>query len=85
MKFAVALQCRSLMRLYQQYIEEAEQMCAEEGVTCIALDTFTDDERANPGTGIPEPTPYGAWVLARMIQEKANLVGTQEARTRQGG
>ena len=45
-------------------------MCAEEGVTCISLDIFGDLERANPGTGIPEPTPYGAWKLAKMIQEK---------------
>ena len=69
MKFAVALTCRNLNRLYTQYIEESKQICAEEGVTCIPLDHFTDDERANPGSGIPEPTPYGAWALAKLIQE----------------
>ena len=42
-------------------------MCAEEGVTCIALDYWGDDEKANPGSGIPEPTPYGAWELAKTI------------------
>ena len=46
-------------------------MCAEECVTCIALDIFTDAEKAvdTGRTLIPEPTPYGAWRLAKMIQE----------------
>ena len=70
MKFMVALTCRSLNSLYAQYIEEAKQMCEEEGITCIPLDFFTDEERIGPGTGIPEPTPYGAWILAKRIQEK---------------
>ena len=69
MKFAVALTCRNLNSLYAQLLEEAEQMCQEEGITCIKLDSFTGEERANPGTGIPEPTPYGAWRLAKLIQE----------------
>ena len=33
------------------------------------LDFFGDAEKADPGTMIPEPTPYGAWKLAKMIQE----------------
>ena len=47
-------------------------MCAEEGITCIPLDFFGDDEKAvdTGRTLIPEPTPYGAWSLAKMIQEK---------------
>ena len=69
MKFAVGLTCRSLNGLYQQYIEEALQMCEEEGITCIPLDFFTGDEAAveTGRTLIPEPTPYGAWKLAKMI------------------
>ena len=53
-------------------------MCAEENVTCMALDFFGDDERANPGTGIPEPTPYGAWKLAKMVQERVCEVMKKE-------
>ena len=47
-------------------------MCAEEGITCIPLDFFGDDEKAvdTGRTLIPEPTPFGAWSLAKMIQEK---------------
>ena len=44
-------------------------MCEEEGVHCIPLDHFTDKERIGPGTGIPEPTPFGAISLAKLIQE----------------
>ena len=32
------------------------------------LSFFGDNEKADPGTFIPEPTPYGAWKLAKMIQ-----------------
>ena len=72
MKFAVRLTCKNLDNLYHQFIEEAEAMCAEEGVTCIPLDFFGDDEKAvdTGRTLIPEPTPYGAWKLASMIQER---------------
>ena len=44
-------------------------MCAEEGITCFALDFFGADEKAvdTGRTLIPEPTPYGAWKLAQMI------------------
>ena len=68
MKFAVCITARrSLSAIYQQCLEVANQTCAEEGISCIPLDHFGDDERANPGTGIPEPTPRGAWVLAKLI------------------
>ena len=70
MKFAVCLRARrSLGTIYEQCIEVAKKTCAEEGIGFINLDHFGDDERANPGTGIPEPTPYGAWALAKLIQE----------------
>mmetsp|Transcript_12905 Transcript_12905/g.26831 ORF Transcript_12905/g.26831 Transcript_12905/m.26831 type:complete len:91 (+) Transcript_12905:79-351(+) len=57
--------CTSLMNLYNQLVEETLEMCAEEGVTCMALDDF--DEVA--GAGIPEPTPAGARDLALRIQK----------------
>lgn len=57
--------CMSLMSLYNQLIEEAQAMCAEEGVTCMSLADF--DEVA--GVGIPEPTPTGAKDLAYRIRK----------------
>mmetsp|Transcript_93917 Transcript_93917/g.166178 ORF Transcript_93917/g.166178 Transcript_93917/m.166178 type:complete len:249 (-) Transcript_93917:59-805(-) len=56
--------CTSLMTLYNRLIEEALEMCAEEGVHCLTLDDF--DEVG--GVGIPEPTPAGAKDLACRIQ-----------------
>merc|ERR1712059_195511 len=62
MKFAVCLRARRrLGTIYEECLEVAQKACDEEGITCIPLDHFGDDERANPGTGIPEPTPYGAF------------------------
>ena len=58
-----------LGQLYEQYLTEAKAMCEEEGIHYIPLDHFTDRERKNPGSGIPEPTPYGAISLAKLIQE----------------
>jgi len=71
MKFAVGVTCRgNLSKLYEQCVREAKNVCAKEGVGCIPLDHFGDDERAGPGTGIPEPTPKGARDLAVLIQER---------------
>ena len=70
MKTAVFISGRGdLTKLYKQYITEAKVMCEEEGIHYIPLDHFTDRERKNPGSGIPEPTPYGAISLAKLIQE----------------
>ena len=70
MKFAVCLRARkSLGTIYEQCLDVAQKECAAQGITCIMLDHFGDNERANPGTGIPEPTPYGAYALAKLIQE----------------
>lgn len=66
MKLLVALgHCQNLMSLYNQLIEEAQEICAEEGVKCICLDDFSEVA----GAGIPEPTPAGAKELAYRIQE----------------
>ena len=70
MKTAVFASGRgNLSKLYKQFIREAKAMCEEEGTQFIPLDHFKDKERDNAGTGIPEPTPYGAIALAKLIQE----------------
>jgi len=70
MKVAVRLTCRgNLSALYEQCVCEAKQMCENQGIKCIPLDHFGDEERIGPGTGIPEPTPKGAKELALLIQE----------------
>ena len=51
-------------------LREAHQICAEEGVGYIPLNHFTSRERKAGINGIPEPTPRGAKVLAKMIQEQ---------------
>jgi len=70
MKFAVGVTCRgNLGELYEQFLRESKHVCAAEGVGRIPLDHLGDDERAGPGTGIPEPTPKGARDLAVLIQQ----------------
>lgn len=66
MKVFVALgYCTSLMALYNRLVEEAQDICAEEGVKCMALDDFY----GVAGPAIPEPTPEGAKELACRIQK----------------
>ena len=70
MKFAVGITCRgNLGELYEQFLREAKELCAAEGIGYIPLDHLGDSERIGPGTGIPEPTPKGARDLAVLIQE----------------
>ena len=70
MKAAVFVKAgRSLANIYEECLTVADQACKEEGITCVRLDHFGGEERANPGSGIPEPTPYGAFCLAKLIQE----------------
>ena len=55
--------------MYEQFINEALTLCEEEGIGLILLTHFGDQERDDPGSGIPEPTLYGAIQLAKLIQE----------------
>ena len=58
-----------LGQLYEQYLTEAKAMCEEEGIHCIPLDHFGINERKGAGTGIPQPTSFGAYSIAKLIQE----------------
>ena len=65
----VAQKGADLMAIYALCIELSKKTCAEEGITCIPLDHFTNKERSDSGTGIPEPTPEGAKALAVLIHD----------------
>ena len=70
MKVGVAVTgFKNLNKIYKQMIEESKVMADEEGITCIPLDFFGDNERKVERGHIPEPTPYGAWKLSKLIQE----------------
>ena len=59
----------NLNSLYAECVKQAHVVCAKENIHIMDLSSFGNDEKADPGTWIPEPTPYGAWKLAKMIQE----------------
>ena len=69
MRLGMALRGQNLDTLYARMVAEAGEMCREEGAACLALDFFGSDEKACDGSLIPEPTRYGAWKLAKLIQE----------------
>jgi hypothetical protein len=58
----------NLNSLYADCVKQAHEACAQENIHIMDLSSFGSDEKADPGTMIPEPTPYGAWKLAKMIQ-----------------
>jgi hypothetical protein len=60
--------CKNLNNLYADCIKQAHEVCAKENIHIMDLSFFGDAEKKDPGTMIPEPTPYGAWKLAKMIQ-----------------
>ena len=64
----VAQRGADLNMIYDLCIQVSKQTCATESIGCIPLNHFTDKERAETNTMIPEPTPEGAKALAVLIQ-----------------